>query len=117
MADGIRTLTGTRGGWYQAPRDARRSGVAGESTLTVRGTKAALLWGWHEAITLKAWAIYKVKGEWMLTATMERVDPFQSRQRPLLFTAPRPGGFWAWSVSNLDIGARQLRATLGPPER
>jgi hypothetical protein len=115
VAEGLVTHRGSRGAWLQAP--GARVQAKGESTLTVRGTTAALVWGHQDAIVLKAWAIYKVKGAWMLTARIDRVVEPYARYGPLLFTAPRPGGFWAWSVSALDRGDRQLRATLGPPER
>jgi len=90
-------------------------------TLRLRGAAASILWGYHPAATLRSWSIAKVKGQWMLTATIERVDRFQVRQTPLLFTAPHErgrDGWWAWGVESLDlVGPNQLRARLGPPEQ
>lgn len=73
--------------------------------------------GYRDAVVLKTWAIAKSEGHWTLTAAIARVDPYLSRQRPLLFTAPRPGGFWAWPLVDLQLGPSQLVAKLGPPER
>lgn len=85
--------------------------------LTLHGGTASLLWGYRTAAVLKTWRIAKREGKWTLTATIERVDAFQARQKPLLFTAPRAGGFWAWPIESLDMGPNQLRAILGPPEQ
>ena len=73
--------------------------------------------GYSDAVVLKSWAITKADGTWTLTAAIARVDPYLSRQRPLLFTAPRPGGFWQWPLVDLQLGNARLVATLGPPER
>jgi len=89
--------------------------------LRIHGTAGAILYGWHQAAVIRAWRIGQADdGAWHLTAALERVDAFQCRQRPLLFTAPRAhtrDGFWAWSVQTLDIVGLELRATLGAPEQ
>jgi len=86
--------------------------------LRIHGGAASILWGYRPAVTLRAWAITKVKGRWQLTATVERVDAFSARQKPLLFTAPRDKGFWAWGVEGeVQIVGSQLRVQLGPPEQ
>jgi hypothetical protein len=54
---------------------------------------------------------------WTLTATIARVDAFMARQRPLLFSAPRAGGFWIWPIEEITIGTTTLTARLGPPEQ
>jgi hypothetical protein len=90
------------------------------ASLTIHGSAGALLWGDRVAVELTAWRIVRTKaegGHWILSATIGRVDKFQARQTPLLFTAPRAGGFWAWPIAALDIGETSLRASLGPPER
>jgi hypothetical protein len=89
-------------------------------SLTIQGGAGSLLWGSRVAVELTSWRIVCTKAEgrqWILTATIGRVDQFQARQTPLLFTAPRAGGFWAWPIEALDIGETSLRASLGPPER
>lgn len=86
-------------------------------TLTLRGSTASLLWGYRTAAVLTSWRIYKEKGQWMLSATLERADAFQCRQRPLMFTAPRSGGFWSWGIESVQVGTSQLVAKLGPPEQ
>jgi hypothetical protein len=89
-------------------------------SLTIHGGAGSVMWGYRVAVELKTWRIVRAKadgGQWMLSATIARIDKFQSRQAPLLFTAPRAGGFWAWPIDAIEIGETSLRATLGPPER
>jgi hypothetical protein len=89
--------------------------------LTIHGGAGALLWGSHVAVELTSWRIVRIKaegGQWILTATIGRVvNRLHARQAPLLFTAPRAGGFWAWPIDAIDLGETNLRAHLGPPER
>lgn len=90
--------------------------------LRIRGARGALLWGYHEAAVLGTWSIRKTgkPGQfvWTLVASVARVEPFQIRQRPLLFSAPRfGGGMWAWGVEHVDVGASRISARLGPPEQ
>ncbi len=86
--------------------------------VTLRGTAGALLWGHRTAAQVQAWAIKKRKHGWVLTATVGHADAFQCRQRPLLFSAPRGGGFWVWPlVAPPQIAGGTLVAELGPPEQ
>ena len=88
--------------------------------LTIRGVAGSVLWGARVAVEVINWRITRIKAEggaWVLHATIARIDKFQARQAPLLFTAPRPQGFWAWPVDAIEIGETSLRAYLGPPER
>ena len=85
--------------------------------IALHGGAASIVWGYRPAVELRAWRIAKVEGVWKLTGAIARVDKFQARQAPLLFTAPRPGGFWAWPIVTIAIGETSLRATLGPPVR
>lgn len=86
-------------------------------SVTLHGPTGSILWGYRAAVSLKDWRIAKEKDKetWKLTATVEKCDVYQSRQRPLLFTAPREGGRWCWDVQEIHIGERELTATLGPP--
>ena len=89
-------------------------------SLTIHGGAGSVLWGYRVAVELTSWRITRVKddgGAWILRGTIARIDKFQARQAPLLFTAPRPDGFWAWPIDAIDIGETSLRAHLGPPER
>lgn len=94
------------------------------SRLTLRGRGATLVWGYRTAAELPTWAISRESaqvggdGVWKLTATIARVDKFQIRQRPLLFTAPRPGGIglFCFPVTSIEVGATAVLATLGAPE-
>ena len=86
--------------------------------LRVRGAAGSLLWGYHAAAVLGRWTIAKGSdGKWRLTAVVTRLEAFQIRQRPLLFTAAREHGWWAWGVESIEIGDRSLVAVLGPPEQ
>jgi hypothetical protein len=85
--------------------------------LTVHGATGAILFGSRVVADLRAWRISKVERQWVLHATVVRVDRFQARQSPLSFTAPRAAGFWCWPITALDVGETSLRASLGPPER
>lgn len=91
--------------------------------LTLRGPSATLVFGYRTAAALTTWALARRVDTqtntyaWTLTAMLGTpVDRFQLRQRPLLFTVPRRGGFGVWPVQTLQVGERSLVATLGPPE-
>jgi hypothetical protein len=92
-------------------------------SLTMRGPNGSINWGYRSAATVTGWKVTKVKDEktgkvaWTLRATLgPKVDRFQLRQRPLLFTAPRKGGFWCWPLKELTVGETTVTANLGPPE-
>ena len=87
--------------------------------FVVTGTAGAILWGHAPAVQLSAWRIARSQADpvWTLTATIAHVDKCQARQRPLLFTAPRAGGYWAWPVHEISIGETNLWARLGSPEQ
>ena len=75
-------------------------------SLTIHGGAGSVLWGYRVAVELTSWRITRVKdegGAWILRGTIARIDKFQARQAPLLFTAPRPDGFWAWPIDALLI--------------
>jgi len=84
--------------------------------LTLHGATASLLWGYRTAAELRTWRIYKRQHQWMLSATLGRVSPFEIRQRGLQFAAPREQGFWYWRVDSTVIADGKLVAKLGPPE-
>jgi hypothetical protein len=86
----------------------------------LRGRGASIVWSYHTAATLTSWSVVKdsTTGRWALTAMIDRATPFYLRQVPLLFTAPRLGGFWCWPLLEPPrvLDERRLLATLGPPE-
>jgi len=92
-------------------------------SVTLRGLKGSILWGYNTAASVKSWTIQhhrpdgKHDGRWTLKANLERVEKFQIRQSPLLFTAPRDKGQWCWPLKDIQVGATTLVATLGPPEQ
>lgn len=84
--------------------------------LAIHGDTASLVWAYHTAASLSQWRITKANNkQWTLRATVARIDPFQARQRPLLFSAPHSQGFWRWEVQELHLTDGSLTATLGPP--
>jgi hypothetical protein len=85
--------------------------------ITLHGGTASILWGYHTAAELASWRIAQRRGQWVLTAAIRRADAFQLRQRPLLFTAPRDKGSWAWGIETIEVGPTGVRATLGKPEQ
>jgi len=88
-------------------------------SLTVHGSAGAILWGHGVAVALRSWRVARSQADpvWTLTATIAHVDQFQARQRPLLFTAPRAGGYWAFPVQEISIGDTSVWARLGSPEQ
>jgi hypothetical protein len=94
--------------------------------VTLRGVTGSILWGYRVAAELRSWTIYHHRPDvhhdarWTLRATFARVNRFDLRQRPLVFTAPRPGlpmTCWPLHTASVQVGETQLQATLGPPER
>lgn len=86
--------------------------------LRIHGGSASILWGYRTAAVLKRWHISKNKeGRWVLRATVDRLDAFQARQKPLLFTAPRAKGMWAWPIESITVNANAVMAQLGLPEQ
>jgi hypothetical protein len=87
--------------------------------LELHGTRATLLWLYRDVAVLRRWRIVKGPQGWMLTATLERANPFEcaqgAREKELLFTAPRDKGRWCFPLVDVSIGTTELRATLGPP--
>lgn len=89
--------------------------------VTVRGAGAgaSIARGYYTAAALRTWSVSKTDdGQWHLTATTDHVDLFQLRQKGLLFTAPRIGGFWCFPIlpNTIQVQAPHIRASLGPPE-
>ena len=95
------------------------------NSVALRGGVGSVLWGYHAAADVVSWRIThhrpdpKHAGHWTLVATLRRADKFQLRQRPLMFTAPRQGGFWCWPLltDTIQIGDTKMTARLGPPEQ
>jgi hypothetical protein len=86
--------------------------------LVVTGGEATISWAWHTAAVCRSWRIYKsrTRAQWSLVATVTRVDPYKLQQRPLLFNAPRKGGYWCWPVKAVTVQDKQITAALGPME-
>lgn len=90
--------------------------------LTVRGSAATIVWSYHTAAVLGAWAILKqeTRGKpptWRLAARVVQADAFKCRQGPLWFTALHSKGQWCWKIHALELGAGKVHAVLGPPEQ
>jgi len=113
---------GVRGSWRADPDQDRaawhrKRGEVGRPP-TLYGQGGTLMLGYKDAVLLDHWTIKRGRnGIWVLTATARRIDAFCSRQRPLVFTAPRPHGFWRWPVqSEVGFNGLRLQAQLGEPE-
>jgi hypothetical protein len=91
----------------------------GRNRLRFIGKGGSIVWGYRTAIAVGPWSIAKEQGpqgQWRLTARQSRLlDRFSARQTPLLFTAPRLGGFWAFPVLELHVGPDVVTARIGPP--
>ena len=78
--------------------------------MRIRGLRATVRWGYHEAAILGAWTVE----ERTLTATIERVDRFRLAQQPLVFVAPHARGSWRWTMVECTVTGDTLTARLGP---
>jgi hypothetical protein len=89
--------------------------------LRITGHAGAILWGYRTAAVVTGWTLQRgqVKGQrvWTLTATLARTSPFELRQTPLLFSAPREKGFWVWPLLGPPtVEHSKLTVRVGPPE-
>jgi hypothetical protein len=89
--------------------------------LVLRGRSASILWGHRPAATVSSWRVWKQRTKagqvWRLSATVDRASAFDLRQSPLLFAAPRQGGFFLWPLVGAPrLEQKSLSAELGPPE-
>lgn len=90
------------------------------NSLTLHGAGGRILWHHQTAAAVRTWTItHTAKARWSLSASLDRCDALCIRQKPLMFTAPRPGGFWCWPVLTETVRRTDtaLTATLGPPEQ
>lgn len=86
------------------------------AAITLRGGAGSLVWGYRPAAQFVSWVVWKESTAWKLKAVVKTADPFQCRQRPLLFTAPKTNGPpWCWEVQEIRIQDQTLMATLGAP--
>lgn len=93
--------------------------------VVVRGSSGAILWGYRAAADVRGWTISHHRpdaqhaGDWILEARLARTERFMLRQTPLLFSAPRPGGFWAFPLipDSLQTDHVRLIAKLGAIEK
>jgi len=89
-------------------------------TLVVRGPSATIVWGYRTAAVVSAWTVRKdgstTPAAWTLTGRVGSVSWFELKRTPLLFTAPRKGGFWTWPILEPPtISNGTVTAKLGPP--
>lgn len=88
-----------------------------QGPVTLRGQEAAVIHVYQTAAVIRSWTVSRsAQGAWTLRAEVTRADPFRLRQAPLLFRAPRKGGYFAWPVLAATLeSAHALTASLGPP--
>lgn len=113
-ADLSKSLTGT----YQVHPGS------GDHGWAFRGVNGSIVWGYHTAVALRTWSVRKTtdqktnRPQWILRGSVERIDTFQARQKPLLFSVKRPkGAYLSWGIERVQIAnTREVMAVLGPPE-
>ena len=88
-----------------------------QGDVTLRGQEGTMVWLYQTAAVCRSWTAHRTpQGKWTLRAEVTRADPFRLRQAPLLFRAPRTGGYFVWPVIGAALTAeKHLAATLGPP--
>jgi hypothetical protein len=87
-----------------------------QGDVTLRGLEATVVWVYQTAAVCRSWTAHRTpQGRWTLRADVSRGDPFRLRQQPLLFRAPRKGGYFVWPVLAVTLVDHHLSATLGPP--
>jgi hypothetical protein len=92
--------------------------------LTLHGPTGSIAWASRPIALVTGWHVRrkvdadKKTATWRLEARLvPPVDHYQLRQRPLLFVAPRRGGFWCFPVKAIAVIADALlTADLDPPE-
>lgn len=85
--------------------------------LRLRGAHASIVWGYHTAAVVSNWRVRRGEGaEWILAASIVRADRLKLKQKELLFSAPRKGGFFTWPVLAVLATDTAITARLGPPE-
>jgi hypothetical protein len=86
-------------------------------SVTISGEQGAVLWGYREAATLRAWTLSRTDaGALTLSGTITMVDHQRISQRPLIFLVRRPDGIWRWPILTLQTAGEALTASLGPRE-
>jgi hypothetical protein len=86
-----------------------------ENRFEFKGRDALLLWGYHQAAVLGAWALTRTAGGVSFTATVLSSDAFKAQQQPLTVRVRRQNGVvWTWPVESLHMAGETLTATLGP---
>jgi hypothetical protein len=97
---------------------------SGDHGWRFRGVNGSIVWGYHTAVSLRKWFVQKTKDpktqrtQWILRGDVERIDAFQARQKPLLFSVKRPkGAYLSWGIEHIQIAdTHRVVAVLGPPE-
>lgn len=91
-------------------------------SITLRGVGGSIAYGHLTAADVQVWTIthhrpdLKHDERWTLTATFTRPNRFHLSRRPLVFES-RTIGAWPLKNESIQIGERQLMATLHAPEK
>lgn len=85
--------------------------------LTISGVSGQVKWLYAVAAEIAGYRVTRSAGQWMLSGTVTRADPFRLSQRPLVFVAPHAKGEWRWPIRECQIKADELTAELDPPVR
>lgn len=84
----------------------------------MRGQRAMVVWAYRTIASVTSWSVsHETKTGWTLTARVDGTpSSYDLRQRPLLFIAPHPKGFWTWEILDAPrLDQRTLTARLGQP--
>lgn len=87
--------------------------------VTVKGEHARIERGYFVAADIGAYQLAHADGEWSLSGVVLKSDPFQLRQRPLLFFAPyrtHDGRQceWLFTVDGFYVAEGRVHARLLP---
>jgi hypothetical protein len=83
---------------------------------SISGVVGRIEWAYHVAAELQGYVVTRSpENRWSLVATPTRADPFQLRQRPLVFVGPTAHGDLCFPIESIDVGPTYIKATLGAP--
>jgi hypothetical protein len=95
--------------------------TAPTTSLTLRGERAEIRWGYQVAVTVGRWTLRVVRPmadgvHWAFDGDVRACHGLAVRQRPLTLVVPRPRGAWRWPVVSLTVSGATVVAELGPKD-
>jgi hypothetical protein len=90
--------------------------IAGQS-LVITGVVGKVRWAYYDAAQVERFTVTRSGQQWSLRGTVVLSDAFKLSQRPLMFIVDTKQGQMRWPILTCRVDeAKQLHATLGPPE-